>query len=268
MSTIVSPELNQESAINEVLNSTTKPIYLLSPSPEIVSMVVGSMTAHPSPPTFHILGREPDLHKIRRQFSTASLASDLIADGELTLTASCPTGRGMLAVTDTTIYPIAHVEGQLFVCNISDDPGGLRETCETIQGTERFDLRTPGWTRTVETLDETFSPAVRKDFTTAVTKTASIGKEATVDEVVIALLIAAKHELLLYNISRWGDDIQLCSQATFSRIKGKLEDHEVIETTKVPVDVGRPRLRLRLAEPYSSLSTSELIKKISITVAD
>jgi DNA-binding MarR family transcriptional regulator len=43
-----------------------------------------------------------------------------------------------------------------------------------------------------------------------------------------------------------GEDTGVASKATFSRVKTRLEDRDLIETEKVPIDVGRPRLRLVL----------------------
>ena len=40
----------------------------------------------------------------------------------------------------------------------------------------------------------------------------------------------------------------MASKATFSRTKTRLEERGLIETEKVPIDVGRPRLRLLLGE--------------------
>jgi hypothetical protein len=68
------------------------------------------------------------------------------------------------------------------------------------------------------------------------------------DEVTISLLVAAKNGELLYDISKWGEDIGLASKATFSRTKTQLEDRGLIDTEKVPIDVGRPRLRLKLGD--------------------
>ena len=64
----------------------------------------------------------------------------------------------------------------------------------------------------------------------------------------ISLLIAAKNEVLLYDISKWGEDVGIASKATFSRTKSRLEESGVITTEKVPIDVGRPRLRLQLGD--------------------
>jgi hypothetical protein len=53
---------------------------------------------------------------------------------------------------------------------------------------------------------------------------------------------------LLYDISKWGEDVGLASKATFSRTKTDLEEAGVVATEKVPIEVGRPRLRLRLGD--------------------
>ncbi|PWG73380.1 hypothetical protein DF186_23370, partial [Enterococcus hirae] len=63
-----------------------------------------------------------------------------------------------------------------------------------------------------------------------------------------SLLVAAKNDVLLYDISKWGEDVGIASKATFSRTKTKLEDMGLIDTEKVPIDVGRPRLRLKLGD--------------------
>ncbi|MFB6186598.1 MAG: DUF5821 family protein, partial [Halobacteriaceae archaeon] len=74
-----------------------------------------------------------------------------------------------------------------------------------------------------------------------------------------SLLVAAKNDVLLYNISKWGEDSGLASKATFSRTKSRLEEQGLIDTEKVPIDVGRPRLKLRLADPrLEEASPSEL----------
>jgi predicted transcriptional regulator len=62
------------------------------------------------------------------------------------------------------------------------------------------------------------------------------------------LLVAARHGEMLYDLSKWGEDTGVASKATFSRMKTHLERQGIIETEKVPIDVGRPRLRLLLGD--------------------
>jgi hypothetical protein len=80
------------------------------------------------------------------------------------------------------------------------------------------------------------------------------------DEVAVSLLVAAKHEQLLYDISHWGEDEGVASKATFSRTKTNLEEQGLLETEKVPIDVGRPRLRLLLGnERLREADAEELV---------
>jgi hypothetical protein len=66
---------------------------------------------------------------------------------------------------------------------------------------------------------------------------------------------------LLYDISKWGEDVGIASKATFSRTKSKLEESDLITTEKVPIDVGRPRLRLKFQnESLASAGPSEIIQ--------
>jgi len=82
---------------------------------------------------------------------------------------------------------------------------------------------------------------------------------APVDEVAAALLVAAKHDQLLYDISQWGEEVGLASKATFSRTKNRLEETDILDTNKVPIDVGRPRLRLTLGPDGLAEATPEAV---------
>lgn len=103
-------------------------------------------------------------------------------------------------------------------------------------------------------------PDAVDDFDTVLESlTTARGDGDGLDEVTISLLVAAKNEELLYDISKWGEDVGIASKATFSRAKTTLEEMGLIDTEKVPIDVGRPRLRLRFAhERLQSASADEL----------
>jgi hypothetical protein len=83
------------------------------------------------------------------------------------------------------------------------------------------------------------------------------------DEVTISLLVAAKNEELLYDISKWGEDVGIASKATFSRTKTDLEDLGLLDTEKVPIDVGRPRLRLKFGDDRLADASSEELASVA-----
>src|SRR5699024_2222448 len=74
------------------------------------------------------------------------------------------------------------------------------------------------------------------------------GSHDTLGGVELCLLAGAAHEVMLYNLSNWGEEVGVASRATFSRTKIRLEDAEILATEKVPIAVGRPRQRLLLGE--------------------
>ncbi|WP_096389855.1 transcriptional regulator TbsP [Halopenitus persicus] len=109
-----------------------------------------------------------------------------------------------------------------------------------------YRLRTPALDRVRETMDEALGEEPRADFEAMLEAIDGTDLADRLDAVAVALLVAAKHGVLLYDLSKWGEDVGIASKATFSRTKTDLEDHGVIDTEKVPIDVGRPRLRLQL----------------------
>jgi len=122
---------------------------------------------------------------------------------------------------------------------------------------EEFGLRTPARSQVLDSLDEAFDSEVQTDFRAVLEALGSTRDEAVLDEVGVSLIVAARHEELLYDISKWGEDSGVASKATFSRLKTKLEDQGVIETEKVPVEVGRPRLRLLVGDERLREASSE-----------
>lgn len=63
----------------------------------------------------------------------------------------------------------------------------------------------------------------------------------------ILILLGAEYELLLYDISKWAEDTGLCSKATVSRHHDRLRDEfPQLQKERVPIDIGRPRRRLKL----------------------
>ncbi|WP_433634774.1 transcriptional regulator TbsP domain-containing protein [Halomicrococcus sp. NG-SE-24] len=158
--------------------------------------------------------------------------------------------RSSLLVSDDQMLTVVLVSGGLNGMLSTDE-----EFVETVRSTfehnwdegEEFSLRTPPLLRIRETLSEEFGEKVEDGFMTMLESMETVpGEEDELDEVTIALLVAANNQELLYEISKWGEDVGLASKATFSRTKTRLEDRDLFDTEKVPIEVGRPRLRLVL----------------------
>ena len=112
--------------------------------------------------------------------------------------------------------------------------------------------------RLLETAASTFGPAYRGDFETVLSIDSS--PEQQFDPVVLSLLLGATHGELLFDLSRWGEDLGLAIIATFSRRKTDLEEQGYLQTEAISQDVGRPRQRLQIGRSLDgSPAVSDLV---------
>lgn len=207
-------------------------------------------------PTIRLLTRESVLKWLRDDFLLASSAANLLSDDTLSLRNTEETFESALLVTDESVVAVVEAGDRAAGLATDDDEfvAEARERWTDVwEAAEAFTLRTPARSRVHESLAEALGPDVESDFRAmmgALETARGDGDDEGVDldEVVVSLLAAAKNEALLYDVSRWGEDVGVASTATFSRTKTMLEDRGLIDTAKVPIDVGRPRLRLLLGD--------------------
>ena len=253
--------------VSTLLGKTKEPVYLLRSSSELVKIFVEIATQQESSP-IHVLATEDVLKDIRSQFPIATRAAELVTRNRLTLTPTIPDGWGTAVVAGDTGYEFAHIEDHHLIFETDKIPDGLSDTCEGYRdSSDRFSLRTPPWSTATDTLEVEFGIDVREDFATAIETLASLEKPA-IDEVTAVLLVGAHNDVLLYDLSHWSEDIGFYSKASFSRAKRDLEDEGILYSEKVPTEVGRPRLRLTLADEYDSLPVSELLREINTRRSD
>lgn len=256
-----SETVSVQTAIRLIFEQATEPLYLLRPSTELLEIVIEIATDQESPP-LHVLTTEPELKAVRNHFPSASRAADLVEADRLTLTPVVPEGWGTAIVTTETAHAFAHVDGNELVVEGANLSTEVREICRDCRDAhEPFDLRTPPWSGVISTLTETFDAEVGADFETTI-ETLEALEDPAVNVADSALLVAARHELLLYDLSHWAEDIRLYSKATLSRAKSDLEEFGIVSCEKVQIDVGRPRKRLTLTEEFASLSEAELLREL------
>ena len=236
-------------ALEESLSTADEELYLINPTYETIEELVDVLDA--DSPTVRLLAPEKTLKAVTDDFLVASAAADHVEAGTLEFRAA-ETDANTLVVTDSTV--VALVDG-------GDSAAGLTATDETFvdgahgrfdgawDDAEAFDLRTPALSRVRSSLEDELGEATVDDFDSVLNSLETArGNGDGLDEVTVSILVAAKNEDLLYDISKWGEDIGIASKATFSRTKSRLEETGLIDTEKVPIDVGRPRLRLKLGD--------------------
>ncbi|MFB6193926.1 MAG: transcriptional regulator TbsP [Halobaculum sp.] len=245
------------------LEATEGDVYLMDPSATVLRALVRYGAAAESLPTVNVVARQGLLKDVMDDFLVAADAADLIADGKLTLRELDQQVDNTLLVTQEALYAIVTATDAAGAL-ASDDAGFIGEAYETYaqvwEDSAEFNLRTPPLSRVRTTLSDDVGEDVRADFDTVLESLETArGNGDGLDEVTISLLVAAKNEALLYDISKWGEDVGIASKATFSRTKTRLEDIGIIDTEKVPIDVGRPRLRLKFGdERLRDADSSEL----------
>jgi hypothetical protein len=239
--------------LQETLEATDEDLIVVNPSEEIVAEFV-KVAGHfeGTLPKIRMIAEERTLKSAVDDFIVASNAADLVDRETLSIRTIEGTRENSLLVTPDTV--VALVDTGSTVAGLTTDnqefiDDAFEAYAEEFEAAEEFTLRTPPISRVRQTLSDEITPGAEEDFSAILSSLETArGNGDGLDEVTISLLVAAKNEVLLYDISRWGEDIGIASKATFSRTKTKLEDMGIIDTEKVPIDVGRPRLRLKLAD--------------------
>ncbi|WP_130501017.1 transcriptional regulator TbsP [Natrinema hispanicum] len=239
--------------LESVLEDASGDIFMVNPSHDAIEEFVSVATTFDGDlPAVQMLADERTLKDIMDDFIVASNAADLISEGALALRTLEQAPENSLLITEDRVVAVVHA-GDRVGGLVTDAEDFVADTYATYEDrwadASEFNLRTPPITDVRETLADEISPDAEGDFTAILDSLETArGDGDGLDEVTISLLVAAKNEALLYDISKWGEDVGIASKATFSRTKTKLEDMGLIDTEKVPIDVGRPRLRLKIGD--------------------
>ncbi len=239
--------------LQSALTEADGDLLLIDPTEATIQSVIEVATSFDGElPTVQMLAGERAIKSTMEDFLVASKAADLIDSGLLSLRTPDEPAANSLLISGSAVLALVEAGDRIAALTTEDDEfvEQARQTYDQQwEAAEPFHLRTPPISRIRETLAADISEQVRADFDAVLGSLPSArGNGDGLDEVTISLLVAAKNEVLLYDISKWGEDVGIASKATFSRTKTKLEDNGLIATEKVPIDVGRPRLRLQLGD--------------------
>ncbi|MEZ3115625.1 DUF5821 family protein [Halobaculum sp. MBLA0147] len=234
--------------------------YLLDPPPAFLEALEAAVDQVENPPTLRLLAPHDTLVWLRTRHHVATRVADLIADDVVRLRETPLADETPALVGPNRLSALVLVGDAAATLRTTetDVPGEVYERAEQLWAdAESFSLRTPPLSETLATGERTLGEAFRADFAESLTVAAALDDASTYHPVRAGLAIAARHELLHYDVSRWGDRTGVASTASFSRHKSTLEERGVIETEKVPVETGRPRQRLLLTDEYRRLADEE-----------
>ncbi|MFB6123521.1 MAG: transcriptional regulator TbsP [Haloferacaceae archaeon] len=242
-----------EDLVDELFEASTDGLFVVNPTADVVEGLTSVATEFGADaPRIRILADGSLLKEVMGDFLVASNAADLVADDALDLRTPDGGAENALLLTDETVLALVSAGDRVaaLVDDDSDFVAAVEADYEAAwDDAERYNLRTPPLSRVRETLAEEIGESTREDFDAVLASLDTArGDGEGLDEVTVSLLVAARNDVLLYDISKWGEDVGIASKATFSRTKTRLEDRGLIDTEKVPIDVGRPRLRLKLGD--------------------
>jgi hypothetical protein len=230
--------------------ATAEAALVVNPSATTIEHLVDSTPEATS--TVRVLAEERLLKDAFEDYLIAGQAADLVTEGSIAFRTVENPPRGSFVVTDDRVVALVAAGEAVYGVVDGDESvvtGVNAAYEEDWEGADPYDIRAPGIERARETLATKIDSEVAEDFDGTLASMSTVrGDGSDVDAVTVSLLVAAKNRVLLYDVSQWGEEVGLASKATFSRTKSRLEEAGLVDTEKVPIDIGRPRLRLTLAD--------------------
>ena len=262
------------SGVGELLSTATEaatPVFVVNPGVTTARRIIETHHEECPDTTVRLLANEQVLKEVVDDFVVASMAADLVHDERLIIRTDGGAAENTLIVSEEVLITVITVNGDVYGL-ATDEPSFVSDVCDRFASlwasANEFRLRTPPITEVTNTMGEEIGPEVAAEFT-AVLQAIDAARDngGALDEVTICLLVAAANDVLLYDISKWGEDVGIASKATFSRTKSQLEERGLLDTEKVPIDVGRPRLRLKLADERLLDATPDQLADVALSAA-
>lgn len=257
-------------AVSAGLAGADEDVLVVNPTAQFVPELLGELRDRDYPPSVRLFADKEVLNDVVKDFLVASTLADLIASDVVEARTTAEPPPCSLFVHDQALTSVIGAGEQTATIS-SEDPDIVEEIGKHYDSqwkrADEFSLRTPPISALLESLRAEIGEEVAADFETVLASRETVRDD--LDEVAITLLVAARNGILQYNISKWGEDAGLASKATFSRMKSRLEEAGIIDTDKVPIEVGRPRLRLHLGdEQLEDLSLAELAEQAQSMLAE
>jgi len=256
--------MNQHQIISRAVPRGDNPVLCINLHSEQIAALTEDVITDEDEPVAHLLADESHIKDALFDFITASKIAELVDQDRLDIrTLEEPVQNTILTTESEVVVPL--MSGHTISAPDEDTATSLYTEFETaFENASSYHLRTPALSKVKATLRNEIGDDTANEFEEVLAHAEEISNaNEYLDIVEIALLLAARNEVLLYDISRWGEDIGVASKATFSRTKSALEEAGLITTDKVPIDVGRPRLRLVAPEQIANADLATLSEDIT-----
>ncbi|MEZ3165006.1 DUF5821 family protein [Halorubrum sp. RMP-47] len=240
-----------------------EPALYINPRSEQLAAFADEAVTVEDQPKVRLLADPGELKDAFYSFLTASKTAELIRRDQLSIrTLREPVQNTIFTTESEAVVPVMDNHSIS-----SSDPELVSsvygEFDSRFEAAEQYHLRTPALSIVEQTLREKIGDDVADELNEVLAHAEEISSSNEYLSIVeIMLILAARNEVLLYDISKWGEDTGIASKATFSRAKTALEDAGLIETEKVPPEIGRPRLRLLATDELATADLKTLSTEI------
>jgi hypothetical protein len=186
-------------------------------------------------------------------FPTDSYIEQLANDTDIEFRVYTEEKLPALLITPTEAYyrlSFGHIEEIVKVSGERFRSALESEFRSLFRQSSELEVDIPAWEELIDRLAQSTNDEMAEEFKEIVE---TLSDEGPIDEVLAAIIAGARTEVLLYEISKWGEDAGISSKATFSRRKTNLEEKDIITTESAPVEIGRPRERLLIQDEEADI---------------
>lgn len=255
----------REEAFDELFDDLSGDLLLTTSTVDDFAAVVGVLESSGIDGTVDVLTDGETAKQVRNTFILASRVVDRVAAGDLDVRVVDPRSPfSTLVIGPESVHGVASISDAVVTTLDADADASFVETAreafeERWADADELSARTPAYSQMLETLGEELGEEVRADVEQIFERTAAEGgAEREIDPVRLTLLVGANHEVQFYELGLWGESEGLASRAKFSREKQALEEEDLLDTEKIPTDIGRPRQRLVLGDAIDSSDPDEI----------
>lgn len=202
-----------------------------------------------------ILAPESTANRLEQSFPLNSKFKEILEQHTATFYAIADTPLPTAIIDEENVYYYARMgEIKKFVKLSSNGASAIftKEFDSLLESAYRVEIDIPAWSELLIKLESIVGQQTRLEFEQLI-EAAQLEEMNSLDAVSVALIAAAQSGALTYDLGKWAQEVGVASKATISRRKTALEDDGIIYTEKVPVEVGRPRQRLLLADQVSAV---------------
>jgi hypothetical protein len=237
----------------EILDSTSNEIIISNTDANTLDAFFSTFDPN-NHPTIRIIASKDTLDAITETFPDNARLKGYVLDNDLKLKTlpenneEHPHSPAIVAGDDVYIPVYTGSKHQIIPAPETETTSELRDVVtSTIDAAKPFSFRVPAYRKIEEEFTETVSEACFETLEKILDAADGFGHSTNISKPTTAILLAAAaHEEQNYHTGQAAEDSRFASKAKMSREKRKLEDRNLLETEKIPKDIGRPRQRLTL----------------------